>query len=310
MAYQTYSNIDYTLYQDNEIKKSLIGEPYVFKSFLPLPVHLFVSQKAKVFVNPPTKPVTDLVAIIQPNKEIIVSKSERGLFLCVDDTISVMYYDTTQQSYYEILRPFSLRDDTRYIEVGTVGYDYRQKNAQNMNNDITGITFHNHIAIPINIYLGNKHLGYASKDDGFTRMGGSKNNVYLDNDNKGFRVGQTIKVELIKYGEYLEFQIDDNFTTDVYIGLNKHAKGAVWPGNDDRYAYRLGERGPFVEGENDLQKFPLVGFAFYKMKSNEIIPRVNTMVAGDRTNNQGDGKRVSYQTRLYKNPLEFTNSYP
>lgn len=305
---QTYSNIDYTLYQDNEVVKSLKGEPYVFKSFLPLPVHLFVSKKAKVFTNPPTRPITDLIAIIQPNKEIIVSKSERDLPLEKGDTISVMYYDNTQQNYYEVLRSFSLRDDTRYIEIGTIGYDYRQKNAQNMNNDITGLTFHNYIAIPINIYLNGLHIGYASKDDGYTRMGGSKNNVYLDNDNKGFRVGQTIKVELIKYGSYLEFQIDDNFATDVYIGVNKQK--FVWPGNDDRYAYRLGEYGPFADGQNDLQKFPLYGFAFYKMKSNELIPKINTMVVGDKTNNKGDGKRVSYQTRLYKNPLEITNSYP
>lgn len=309
---QTYSNINYTLYQDNQIKESLRGEPYVFRNFLPLPVHLFVSKKAQVFTalnnERPTKPITDLIAIIQPNKETIVSKSERDYPLEKGDTINVMYYDVTQQNYYEVLRSFSLRDDTRFIEIGTIGYAYRQKNAQNMNNDITGLTFHNHIAIPINIYLDNMHIGYASKDDGYTRMGGSKNNVYLDNDNKGFRVGQTIKVELIKYGKYLTFQIDDNFATDIYIGLNKQYTGGNWPGYDDRFAYRLGEQGPFPDGESDLQKFPLYGYAFYKLKNNEIIPRINTMVVGDKTNNQGKG--ISYQTRLYKNPLEITNSYP
>lgn len=308
-----YENIDFTLFRDNSIRNSLKGEPYTFKSFLPFTIHLFVRKPAKVFVNPPVDVQTDLIAIIKPFKEIIVSTSERGLPLEKGDTIRVLFYDIAQQSFYEVIRPFFLRDDTRHIDVGTVGYKYRQKNAQNMNNDITGILFHNQIAIPVNIFMDDKgeqlHLGYASKDDGTDRASGSKNNVYIDNDNKGFRVGQKIKIELIKFGQYLEFQINDNFITDVYIGINQQKESGPLI---DRFAYRLGKSGPFPNGESDLSKYPYNGFAFYKMKSNEIIPQINSMVAGDGFNKgeQPNSKHRDYQTIRYKNPLEVQNSFP
>jgi hypothetical protein len=205
----------------------LDGQPWKFVNLLPIPVKIYITSDGKL----------SHLANIPPRETYMASTGpQKGSVLRADDVIHVIYTSTDGKDY-EILRPESLIDDSRIVNIGSIVYDEKHNNYFNSHNDISGIRINNRLSMPIEIYYHNMKIGETMGDDGMDYNSGSKNSVYLDNNYKGFRLGDELKF-VLKFNnkEIGTVMLYDNYIKNIYVGVINQK---FTPPSNDTFAYRI-----------------------------------------------------------------------
>lgn len=162
------------------------------------------------------------------------------VFLKKDDEIHTLFspisifnspiFAMTPSSLLEILRPIFIRNDNpSVLKFGDVTYDEKYTNYFNSHADISGIRFHNHTLFPLGIYFQGAKIAACDIDNNTDFMNGSRNSVYVDNNRRGFRLGDAIELNFIfsqktnnglmfKEIPYTTLYLNDNYTKNIFVG--------------------------------------------------------------------------------------------
>lgn len=227
-----YRNLSFDNDKETRITR-LKGQPWKFINMLPYRVKIYMYRPAK----------TEFVGTIEPHKNLITSKTKSGLELQEEDAIHVLrpVVIKGKMDEYEILRPVFLFTDSREVKIGDIMSEYQvnKSNTIDIWHDIIGIRIHNHITMPIDVYHKGNRIASIAGDDGTSFMAGSPNSVYLNNERKGFEIGDFLSfVFTHDQKPYATVKIIDNFTSDIILGvINQHFVPTI----QDTYAYRINE---------------------------------------------------------------------
>lgn len=229
---QEYKNLAFD--QSMETRQNILkGQPWKFINMLPYRIKVYMYRTAKA----------ELIGIIEPHKTLVTSKTTSGLELQKNDSIHVMRFlmINGRMQEYEILRPVFLFEDSREVKIGNIMSEYQVNKSETIDiwHDIVGIRIHNHISMPIDVYFKGKRIAGIAKDDGTGFMAGSPNSVYLNNERKGFQIGDTIEFVFSHDNlPYASAKIIDNYTSDIILGvINQHFVAT----RQDFYSYRIDE---------------------------------------------------------------------
>ena len=216
-------------------------EPFLVTNIFPFEVILRYIRYPPT-KQPPSKPII---------KDInIKSHTHINVELLKEDEVHVL--QLVNGKLYEICRPIYINRDTRNLKIGDIAYTDRIINYTNSQADVSGIRFHNRASMPFKIYLYRqvpikKGPGYAKEesnifiatiggDDELEFNGRSKNNVYLDNDANGYKIGDEFRITMMNGTLYAKIVIPDQKAKDVYFGLLTQKYTAPPP---DIAAYRI-----------------------------------------------------------------------
>jgi len=238
-----YRTLDDQQVQQAEIK-FFDGKPWRFENLLPFDVKVVMSDKQR------SKHITTLKAFASAD----INHLRAGL------VIHVLATSPIDEKEYEILRPEVLRGDSRLVrigDVGTLGHDVQYKHPHA---DIANIRFHNRTLMPLSVFHQNYPLAKIDVDDGLEYSAGSRNSAYVDNDSRGFQLGDEIKFKLAGR-DYISIILSDNLITDIYVGMINQ-KITVPP--PDIYGYKVDV--PSITGITYFE--PQGAFAYRTVKSN------------------------------------------
>lgn len=229
---KTYKNLAFDHDKQTRIAR-LKGQPWKFINMLP--------YRVKVYMKRPV--IVELIGIIEPHRNLVVSKTTKGTPLQENDSIHVLrpVMDKGVMKEYEILRPVFLFTDSREVKIGDIMSEDRvsNTNAVDIWHDIIGIRIHNRISMPIDVYYKSNRIAGIASDDGTDYMAGAPNSVYLNNERLGFEIGDELSFVFRHDGKkYATAKIIDNFTSDIILGvINQH----FVPTRQDFYSYRIDE---------------------------------------------------------------------
>lgn len=237
---------------------TVMGKDIEFVNLLPLRVIVYAFRINKL----------DIIGIVEGRGGKLVAKSTKsGMMLKGKDEIHITYRPGGNKGpEYEILEPITLVEDVRTIRIGDVVYEDKTNTlVQRSHSDISGIRVHNKVSIPVRIYYKGLRLAHIHRNDGTSFQSGSAGSVYLNNDTKGFNIGDKLDLRFvfstlwaIKDGvrvkvspedgrvteiPWCSVTIQDNYMSDMYLGVvNQHVTQPI----QDMYSYRAGS--PNVSG--------------------------------------------------------------
>jgi hypothetical protein len=225
-----------------------------FINLLPIRVKIYAYRTDKL----------DLVGFIEGHGGVLNARATKsGMVLTPDIEIHITYVPGGNQGpEYEILESINLLADARVIRIGDVVYEEKTNTlVQRSHSDISGIRVHNKIGIPVRIYFKGVRLAMVDKSDGTGFQAGSPSTVYLNNDTRGFNIGDKLELRLVfnvadslkdgitfdprlevKTGRSMELPwctltVSDNYMSDMYLGvINQHYTIPI----QDMYSYRAG----------------------------------------------------------------------
>lgn len=214
---------------------------YTFTNLLPFPLRIYAFKFDKL----------DLVGSVPARGKIEASKTITGLILGMGIDIHITYspkgVSSGEGPEYEIIEPITLVADSKNIRIGDVTYkEITNTLVQRSHSDISGIRVHNKTILPVRIYHKGLRLALVHPGDGTTFQSGSEGSVYINNDTRGFNIGDELELKFVftskKSRELIEvpwctITINDNYASDFYIGtITQHINIPI----QDAYSYRLG----------------------------------------------------------------------
>ena len=219
----TYTNIAYDVDRSSR-RDHLAGKEWTFHNLLPFRIIAYMRRG-------PGGGLRKLVDIPPHEKRFVQD-------LIADDELHFIY-PTKENLYYEVVRPAFLLDDSRIVRIGDVVYEEKDTPNTFLHKDISGIRIHNQLTLPIDIYHAGHKLASIAGDDGTSFMNGAPNSAFVNNDGKGFRVGDelgfTIAYNNQKYGSVA---ISDRYVSDIIVGaVTQH----YTPRRFDVVSYRIDE---------------------------------------------------------------------
>lgn len=222
-----------------------------FVNLLPLRVKIYAYRIDKL----------DIIGSIEGHGGILHAKQTKsGMVLKLKDEIHITYSPQGDSGpEYEILEPINLVDDAKIIRIGDVVYEAKTNTlVQRSHSDITGIRIHNKVGIPVRIYYKGLRLALVHRNDGTGFQAGSSGTVYLNNDSRGFNIGDKLDLKFVfnkkdsdvdlPEGDlnskertidipWCTITIDDNYMSDMHIGvINQHVTHPI----QDMFSYRTG----------------------------------------------------------------------
>lgn len=240
-------------------------EGLTFVNLLPLKVNIYAYRINKL----------DLIGTINGHGSLHAKTTKTGMKLVPNTEIHITYSlggsdlktrDSVPE--YEILEPITLLGDAKTIRIGDVVYEEKTNTlVQRSHSDISGIRVHNKVGIPVRIYYNGMRLALVHEDDGTGFQAGSPGTVYLNNDTKGFNIGDKLELRFVFNREDSErdgvipkvrgaevrsafeavprrFEVPwctvgiaDNYMSDMYIGvMSQHVTQPI----QDMFSYRAG----------------------------------------------------------------------
>lgn len=221
---QKYVNVMEDMDSSQRIS-ALDGRPWTFINLLPIPLTLYITYTNKV----------ELVGQVSAKSKMVATHTQQKILIQGGQEIHATY--KRGDAVYEILRPITLLYDDRIIKLGDVVSDTKDTTMTIRSHaDISGLRIHNRIAIPLNITFQGNIVGSVDKDDGTNYQSGSTNSVFLNNNGRGFKMGDILSFSFRDGTKYCEVALNDNYMTDVYVGVINQK---FVPIMDDYYSYRL-----------------------------------------------------------------------
>jgi hypothetical protein len=202
-----------------------------FENLLPFTVYLYRRVT-------PTQ--VSKIGVVEAKKSISALKDEHGMKLRGGDLVHILFLNDGK--FYEITRSEQLRDDSRLFKIGDIVYENIGPSFfDNIHTDISGVKIHNHLSMPIEVWFQDKKLGYVHGCDDKGYLGGSQSITYIDNDCRGFRLGDELVFripyvkKLSRDDLYAKVLLVDNMITDIHVGKVSYFHVPPPP---DTYAYR------------------------------------------------------------------------
>jgi hypothetical protein len=182
----------------------LEGQPWTFYNFLPIDVYVFIKKPG--------------LEGLFPVGEIVAGKKVEALDHLLEKGDEVHVLRKHGNRFIQTLRPVFLRADSRVVILGDVVSDSRNVQLNDIHVHNGGVRVHNYITLPLQIFCKGSKIGETDVDDGMEYMSGSKNSVYLNNDNWGYKLGCDLDFKLGNKA-YASVLLNDNFATDIYVGV-------------------------------------------------------------------------------------------
>jgi len=191
--------------------KNQCSKEWKIINMLPTNLELWSEKKWTGTAEPLTKIKARETLVFEPNK-------------FSDGDQLYTYFRTPQGKLIPFLEPCSLRCIWKNVKLGAVVYRSTggHLGEQASNWDMRGITLHNKMRIPLNVFYKGRLAAQISAYDGMSYMGGSASTVYFDNDRQGLNMWDKLTFSYSVPGlmnkELFTVTLDDVQMQDVHIG--------------------------------------------------------------------------------------------
>jgi|GEM_PF-4033782 len=168
-------------------------------------------------------------------------------YLKNNDKLAVFYENGSTKVL--MMDKMVLKEWFKNITLGAVEYRSTDGHLQYQasNYDLAGVTIHNKLKVPINIYHNGNLVAQLYADDGMSYLGGSSSILYYSNSRQGLKFGDQLSFEYatddIKSDSKFLFTvtIDDNQCQSIHVGVVSNGDPPGEFANPDTFAYRIDE---------------------------------------------------------------------
>lgn len=153
-----------------------------------------------------------------------------------------VYFRTSSNTLIPFLEPYIVKGFLRDIKIGASVYrstsGHLQVQASNW--DMRGITLHNKIKVPLDVFYKGNLVAQLSANDGMSILGGSSSSLYFDNGREGLNFMDEISFSYSLPGLYdkeiFSIVLDDIHAQDVHLGVIQGGYNGPAP---DTFAYSV-----------------------------------------------------------------------